>query len=39
MTHDGPGMQVVLPGVMRYSEPVAGAHLSGPAEVPSARFH
>ena len=27
-------MQVVLPGVMRYSEPVAGAHLSGPAEVP-----
>ena len=34
MTHDGPGMQVVLPGVMRYSELVAGAHLSGPAEVP-----
>jgi hypothetical protein len=31
-------MQVVLPDVMRYSEPVAGAHLSGPAEVPSATF-
>jgi hypothetical protein len=39
MTHGAPGMQVVLPGVMRYSEPVPGAHLSGPAEVPSARFH
>ena len=38
MTSDAPGMQVVLPGVMRYSEPVAGAHLSGPAEVPSARI-
>jgi hypothetical protein len=38
MSNRGPGMQVVLPGVMRYSEPVPGAHLSGPAEVPSARF-
>ena len=34
MTQDAPGMQVVLPGVMRYSELVAGAHLSGPASIP-----